>query len=689
MFRLSAITLGVAFLFPFFPAAADEGMWLPNRFPASRVEKDYGIRLSPEFLSKLQRSSVRMNNGGSASFVSPDGLVFTNHHVASECIQQLSSAETDYMKNGFHAATAADEKKCPGLEVNVLVNIEDVTARVKEGAADDAEPTEANRRRKANSTAIEKECSEATKLRCDVVALYAGGIYHLYQYRKYTDVRLVFAPEVAVAAFGGDPDNFTFPRYCLDFAFLRVYVDGKPVATPDYLPWSKTGAKNGELTLVSGHPGSTGRLATYSELEFSRDVSYPFFLDQARALIAGILDYQKRGAEQKRIAGDVLFSNQNSVKAISGFLRGLKDPELMARKRDEEKTLQSSLAGNPARQARFGKTWDEVAAAYREFAGFYKDFWLLERGAGRGSALFGLAKDIMRYAEEKTKPDAERLREFSDSRLPAVEQYIFSETPLYDDFETVLVTWYLKALAAHFGPHDALMAKVLDGLSPAEAAARYVSASRLKDMSERKRLAGSVEAVRSSEDGMIRLVRLLEPRARELRKRYEDRIESVINSASSRIAEIRFSATGADDYPDATFTLRFSYGPVKGYTNDKGEKVNWATRFDGLYRRATGQEPYVLPARWVKAKPKLRLSTPFNFVTTNDTHGGNSGSPTVNAKGEVIGILFDGNIEGLPNRFVYRSEKGERSLHVASQGIIEALRKVYNANALLKELGIP
>jgi hypothetical protein len=629
-----------------------------------------------------------MNNGGSASFVSSNGLVFTNHHVASECIQQLSSAGADYMKNGFHALTADEEKKCPGLEVNVLVDIEDVTAKVKEGAGDDDEPAEANRRRKANSTAIEKACSEATKLRCDVVTLYAGGIYHLYQYRKYIDVRLVFAPEAAVAAFGGDPDNFTFPRYCLDFAFLRVYMDGRPLATPDYLPWSKRGAKNGELTLVSGHPGSTGRLATYSELEFSRDVSYPFYLAQSRALIADIMDYQKRGAEQKRIAGDELFSNQNSVKAISGFLRGLNDPELMVRKRDEEKTLQTSIAKDQARQARLGKTWDEVAAAYREYAQFYKEYWLLERGAVRGSTLLGLARDITRYAEEKTKPNAGRLREFSDPRLPAVEQYIYSEAPIYDDFDAVLLAWFLKALTAHFGANDPMMAEVLEGRAPAEAAARYVAASKLKDMAERKRLAASVEAVRSTGDGMMRLVRLLEPRTRELRKRYEDRVESVINSASSRIAEIRFAATGDDDYPDATFTLRFSYGPVKGYTNVKGEKVNWSTVFGGLYGRATGQEPYVLPERWLKAKPKVKLSTPYNFVTTCDTHGGNSGSPTVNTKGEVIGILFDGNIEGLPNRFVYRAEKGERSVHVASQGIVEALRKVYNANALLKELGI-
>jgi len=668
-------------------ALADEGIWLFNQFPRQQVKQKYGFDATDEFLEQVRLASVRFNNGGSGSFVSPNGLLFTNHHVGSDCIQQLSTKDNDYMTNGYYASTQAAEKRCPDLEVNVLLKTEDITGRVNEGIATGAVPAEANRLRKAAMSRIEKECTDKTGNRCDVVTLFSGGQYHLYQYKKYTDVRLVFAPETDIAAFGGDPDNFMYPRYCLDFSFFRAWENGRPADTGRHLRWSRNGAQEGELTFVSGHPGTTGRLATMAELEFSREVSYPLIYGRLASVIQTLETYSAASAENRRVARDNLFSQQNSYKAYTGFLAGLRDKGLMARKSEQEKKLRAAIAGDPDKREKFGKIWDEVAAAYRDFQGFYKPFWLLERGATRGSELLATARMVLRYGEEKAKPGEQRLREFADAGLASLEQSMYSTAPIHESMEVAVIADYLRFLEKELGAADPTVKALLAGKSAGEAAAEYVNTSKLTDVAERKRLAGDREAARNSSDGMIRLARILDGPAREYRKKFEDGVEAALTMSASRVAQARFAVLGAGEYPDATFTLRLSYGPVVGYRNAQGKKVAYTTTFDGVYKRATGKEPFVLPQRWEKARRSLKLKTPFNFVTTADTHGGNSGSPTINTKGEVVGILFDGNIEGLPNRFVYTDEMA-RSVHVASQGIVEALEKVYDARPLLVELGL-
>ncbi len=665
-------------------STADEGIWLPNHFPKEKIRAKYGVQVTDSFLERLQRASVRV--GASGSFVSPRGLIFTNHHVASECIQQLSTKEHDYMANGFYAPSQAEERRCPDLEAQVLERIDDVTARVNEGIPPETPAAEANRRRKANMARIEKECTERTGLRCEVVTLYSGGWYHLYQYKKYDDVRLVFAPETDIAFFGGDPDNFTYPRYCLDVAFLRAYEKGRPAETPNYLRWSRHGVQEGELVFVSGHPASTGRLATYAQLEFFRDVSYPLLHRRLESLIRALEAYSAQSAEDKRVARDNLFSQQNSYKAYTGFLRGLRDPKLMELKRRQEDELRAAVDKDPELRREFGKVWEEVAAAHRAFQADFKAYWLLEAGATRGSDLLRIARHVVRLAEERGKPDAERLREYRDAALPSLEASLYAGIPITPSMEVAVLADYFEFLRRELGTEDPTVRGVLGGKGPAEAASQYVSSSRLADVEERKRLASSAQAVRQSEDGMVRLALLLEPRARELRRRYEDQVEAVLTTSAAKIAQLRFRLYGASDYPDATFSLRISYGPVMGYRNDAGERLPYTTTFAGLYRKATGKEPYRLPERWLAAKSRLDLQTPLNFVTTADTHGGNSGSPTVNIHGEIVGILFDGNLESLPDRFVYTDTQA-RSIHVASQAVIEALRKVYRAEALLKELG--
>lgn len=667
-------------------AWGDEGIWLFDQFPKARVQETYGVTLPDSLLDRIRRSSVRLNNGGSGSFVSPDGLIFTNHHVASECIQQLSSKEADYLKNGFQAASRDAEKPCPDLEVNVLLKTEDVTAKVKPSSEETkGDAAASGRLTRARMASIEKQCASATGNRCDVVTLYSGEVFHLYQYKKYTDVRLVFAPENAVAMFGGDPDNFTYPRYCLDISFLRAYENGKPARVDAYLPWSRRGAREGELTLVSGHPGTTGRLATISELEFDRDVAYPFAVDSLRSLIDDLLAYSATSAEHKRIAADDLFSFQNSYKAYSGFLAGLREPDLMALKRDQEQTLRSYAASDAKLAREYGGTWDAVAAAYTEFAAFYRPYSMIEKAPARGSTLFALARTLLRMREESAKPNESRLREYRETALPPKRQFIESSLPVYPSYETLVVAHYLRALRGTLGAGNATVKSVLRGRTPEEAARGYVEGSRLGEVAFRKRLMDDGAALKASHDPMLELARLIDPEARRLRTRFEDKVESAILESASKIAHIRFAKYGAEAYPDATFTLRLSYGPVKGYQNAEGKAVPYQTTFAGLFRRATGQEPYALPQRWLAARKRLRMKTQLDFVTTADTHGGNSGSPTVNVRGQVIGILFDGNIESLPNRFVYR-DRSERSVHVSTAGITEALRTVYGAKSLLAEL---
>lgn len=665
-------------------ARADEGMWLFNRFPKPLVEKRYGYNVSDEFLETLRTATVRITHG-TASFVSADGLLFTNHHVGADCVQKLSSAQHDYFGNGFYAATPAEERTCPDTEVRVLLKIEDVTAKVQAAVQPSMSGPQANRARKNAMTGIEKQCAASTANTCDVVSFYSGGQYHLYQYKKYTDIRLVFAPEADIAAFGGDPDNYTYPRYCLDFALFRVYEDGKPIRPVRYFKWSSQGVKEGDLIFVPGNPGSTGRLLTVAELEFSRDYRYPLWLRQLRSSIRATEVYGSASSEATRVARDSLFSQQNSFKRFDGFLTGLKDDKLMEQKRKEETQLREAVARDPKLAAEYGRVWDEIAGVHQDYRAFFKPHMLLEARAARTSELFGIARQVLRFAEESAKPDDKRLREYVTANLAIVERAMYSPAPIDDSFEIAMLADYLRSLQQELGGENPVVSEALGGRSPEAAAKHYVSTSKLKDVAERKLLAKSVDAVRSSRDGMIQLARILDRPARLYRQRYEDEIEARLTAAAPKIARARFAVRGAADYPDATFTLRLTFGGVRGYKNAAGQAVPFNTTFDGLYKRATGKEPFKLPASWVRRKPALRLDTPFNFVSTADTHGGNSGSPTLNTKGEVVGILFDGNLEGLPNNFVFTDEQA-RSIHVSSQGILEALRKVYRADRVVNEL---
>jgi hypothetical protein len=666
--------------------SADEGMWTFNNFPKQLIKERYGFEPSDAWLDHVRLSSVRFNNGGSGSFASPDGLVLTNHHVGLDCIHELSSAERDYHSEGFYARTRKEELRCPNLELNVVAGIEDVTAEVNTEVTAQMDAAARNAAQRGARARIEKECTEATGLRCDVVVLYEGGVFNLYRYKKYTDIRLVFAPESTIAAYGGDPDNFNYPRYCLDFAFFRVYEDGQPARTEHYLRWNPTGIDEGDVAIISGNPGSTGRQQTLAQLEFLRDVHYRARLETIEARLEVMREYASRGAEEARIVAERILTYENSLKAYTGYQSGLTDEKLMVRKAAAEKAFQEQVATESARQRKYGNAWEDLAKAQQAYASFYPAFQLLESRFGLEQVrLFDLARTLVRLTAETVRPNEQRLREFRESNLGSLKQDLFSAAPIYPTYEKVMLTRLLEETREQLGADDPLVRGILAGRTPAAAAAAYVEGSGLASVEARQKLAeGGQGAVEASDDAMIALARLVDERARGVRKRYEDEVQAVERKNGSLLAQALFETQGTTTYPEATFTLRLSFGAVKGYVED-GMPRRWYTTFHGLYEREAGIEPYKMPESWRKKKNGLNLDTPYNFVTTNDIIGGNSGSPVVNRKGEFVGIIFDGNIQMLPNRFLYTDEVA-RAVSVHAAAIVEALRGVYGAEALLGEL---
>jgi hypothetical protein len=686
MKRFLSICLALSFLLSTL-ASADEGMWLYNQAPKDKIKARYGFQLTQQWLDHVSLSSVRFNNGGSGSFVSADGLTFTNHHVGAGCVQQLSSEGHDYIKTGFYAKTQAEERKCPNLELNELVGIEDVTEKVNAGVKPAMSAADAGQAQRSAMSQIEKDCGSSTGLRCDIVIFYSGQVYNLYKYKKFTDVRLVFAPEFDAAFFGGDPDNFTYPRYDLDITFFRVYEDGHPAHLADFLRWSRTGVKEGDLIFVSGHPGNTSRIQTMAQMEFTRDVAYPLTLASLKRRIALLQNFSKQSEENARIAKEDIFGLQNSEKAITGYNSGLLDKSIMDAKAGEEAKLRTAYKAD-ATSATAPDPWDDIAQAMKQQRGIYSQLTYLERLRGFASGLPQIARVLVRSAEEKTKPNADRLREFRDSALPSLEQQLFSTAPVYKSLDAVLLADSLAEMQDVLGKDNADVQGVLKGRTPADAAKEIIAGTKIDDIAVRKQLyEGGEAAIAASTDPLIVAMRAVEPDARAVRKQYDDKIDSVVRRDGTLIAKARFAQSGFSQPPDATFTLRLSYGAVKGYKED-GKEIPYFTTMGGAFEHAAKHNnlaPYNLAQSWMTSKSKLDLKTPLNFVSTADIIGGNSGSPTINKEGEVVGIIFDGNIQSLPWQFSYSDVQG-RAVSVDSRGIQEALRKIYGATGLADEL---
>ncbi len=671
------------------PILADEGMWVFNNLPKEQLKKKHGFEPSDEWVTHLQLSAVRFNSGGSGSFVSPDGLVMTNHHVGADTLQKISTPEHDYYKTGFHARSRAEEVKAPDLELNVVVGIKDVTDQVTSRVSPDLSDADAEAARRKAIAEIEKAATDKNKLRNDVVKLYQGGQYHLYSYKVYTDVRMVFAPEFDIAFFGGDPDNFEYPRYCLDVCFFRAYENDEPAKIEHFLRWSPKGTQSGDLVFVAGNPGRTSRLNTMAHLEYLRDTGFPLQLDFLEKKEAFLAKYSERGEEQARQAKEYLFGIQNALKARRGGLGGLKDPAFMDRKQASERALRDRIATNPERQKTYGGAWDRIAGAEEKAAEILKPYNFIERGLAFDTELFTIARVLVRLAEENPKPNADRLREYQDSGRRSLELMLFSAAPIYPEFETAKLEHsltYWKTLM----PDDPIVARVFQGRSPGQVASELLKTTKLADVAERKKLAeGGMKAIEASDDPMIKLALAIDADARKYRKIREDEVEGVEASNYALLSKANFEAYGDSVYPDATFTLRLAFGTIEGYKQD-GQTVAPYTTLGGAFNHAAKHDnrpPYVLPESWHEAKRegRLKLDTPFDFVCTADIIGGNSGSPVVDRAGDLVGIIFDGNIQSLVLDFGYDDTQA-RAISVDSRGIVEALRSVYHAEELLKEL---
>jgi Peptidase S46 len=666
---------------------ADEGMWLFSNPPKKLLKEKYNFEPSEEWLKNVQQAAVRFNSGGSGAFVSPQGLVITNHHVGADALQKLSTPDRDLVAKGFYAKTRDEELKCVDLELNVLVSTEDVTKRVNAAVKSDTNAADAEKARRGAMNTIEKESLDATGLRSDVITFYHGGEYHLYRYKKYTDVRLVFAPEQAIAFFGGDPDNFEYPRFDLDICFFHVYEDGKPIKVEHYLPWSKSGAGDDELVFVAGNPGHTDRLDTVRHLEFLRDRNYPSSLRTIFRREVMLTTYSERSLENARRAKDELFDYQNTRKARIGGLAGLQDPEIMQRKRDEEKALRAAVAKDPSLKDDVS-AWDDVSKAIDQWEKIYVDWALLENGNAFNSELFEIARTLVRMGDEDKKDNAERLREYRQSNRESLEQELFSEAPIYDDLETAKLADSLSMFMEQAGAENEWVKKTLQGKSPQARADELVRGTRLKEVAFRKELAaGGRTAIDGSNDPMILLARLVDSPSRDVRRTYEEKVDEPMKQAYAKIAKAVFAVNGTDTYPDATFTLRLAFGQVKGYKQDGKSIPPWTT-IGGAFQHADthgSKSPFELPSSWLQPPQALNMDTPFNFVSTADIIGGNSGSPVINRDGEYVGIIFDGNIQSLVLDFTYTDAQA-RAVSVHSSAILEALRKVYQADTLADEI---
>ncbi len=688
------LAFSIAALLSAAPAFADEGMWTYNNFPAAKVKAKYGFEPTKDWLDHLRLASVRIAGGCSASVVSADGLVMTNHHCARECIENLSGlTKKDFNKDGFFAKTEKDEARCPGMELNQLAEITDVTRKVQD-ATKDVPVEKFSDVQKATIAGIEKDCATSDEFRCEVVTLYRGGRYDLYKYRRFQDIRLVMAPEDQIAFFGGDPDNFMFPRYDLDVSFVRIYgADGKPMKMEHHLAWSDGTIKEGDVTFVSGNPGGTSRGLTVAQLDDDRDMRLPMSLFRLAEIRGFITQYQERGKEQKRHSNDLLFGVENGFKALKGRHAALADKAFYGQLVKNEQDFRAKVKAKPELEKQYGQVWDTIAGLVKKQQAWRKEYNALERAPI--SDLFGIARTLVRYAEESGKPNGERLKEYSDARLPQLKGNLLANKPIYEEMEIATLTWSLTKMREDLSPDHPVIKRVFGNKSPAEIATAAVKGSKLKDLKTdktgnatggfRKELFdGGKAKIDASKDPMLELARAWDSEARAIRKKYETEVDGPLKKQQELLARARFAVYGDAIYPDATFTLRLSYGAVEGY-EENGARVTPFTKIAGAFERHTGADPFALPKSWLAAKAKLGMDVPFNFVTSNDIIGGNSGSPMVNARGEVVGLVFDGNIQSLGGDYGFDASVN-RTVAVHSAALLEALEKVYGATRLVTEI---
>jgi len=683
---MRAWALSFSFLFASAAVFSDEGMWTLDNFPVEAVAEKYDVTIDAEWLRKAQLATTRLEGGCTGSFVSPDGLVLTNNHCVWGCVRENSTAERNLSNDGFLARSREEELSCASEQISVLMEMEEVTEEVRRASAGLGD-TEANEARRRTLRALVAGCEEASEdaLRCEAVDLYQGGQYFLYKYKRYDDVRLVFAPELDIAAFGGDPDNFNFPRWCLDMSFLRVYEDGRPASTPHHLAWRADGAVAGEPVFVAGHPGSTERMLTMTELDHLQEVEIPLWLLRYSELRGRLLQWERTGDEAARIVQQRILGIENGIKVRRNQLFALLDDELMAQKAEAERSLRQAVAAEPALSEAYGDGWDLIDGAMSTYRGLYHDYLFIEQGAGFYGELFGWGRALVRAATERERDNEERLPGYTDAALPQLSQRLLADVPVSKEYQELGLTFSLEKLREWLGPDHPQVKAVLGAESPAGLARRLVRETRLDEASYRSELwDGGLAAIEASTDPMIVLARSVDPEARAIRQRYVDEVQAPRAEGSEKIAAARFDVLGTDIYPDATFTLRITYGSVEGWL-EKGEEVDPFTRIATVFERATGERPFKVPDSWRDARGRLDAATRFNFVANTDITGGNSGSPVLDGAGRLVGLAFDGNIHSIAGDYGF-NPSNNRTVAVHPAVMLEALDKVYGATALIEEI---
>ncbi len=684
MTRFACAAAAALMVFLCSAARADEGMWPVHGFPFAKANTALKTKIDQAWLDRVRLATVRLANC-TATFVSNEGLMLTNHHCVESCLAELSSKEKSLVDEGYLAKTRGDEKKCQTQVADVLVGMEDITAKVSAAIAGKDEMA-ANDVRKATLTQIEADCEKRhAPQKCQTVTLYQGGQYWLYKYKRYTDVRMVFAPEDSIASFGGDPDNFQFPRWCLDMGILRIYEDGKPARSPDFLRFNFSGPSAGDAVFVSGFPGATDRLLTLAQLKQQRSLDLPQWLLRNAEIRGRLIQFSLEDPQNERISADLLNFIQNFIKVRRKMVDALNDDSLLARKAAEEAALQKAIASDATLKKSLGDPWHDIEGALTAERALFEQYTYLEAGAGFQGRLVAFARALVRGAAEREKPNSERFREYTDAALPRIEQQMGARVPVYPELEELRLDNSLERMREWLGPDHPVVRKLLSKESPAALAKRLVNETKLGDPAVRLQLwKGGAAAIAASNDPMIVLARAVDPDARAVRKAYEDGVEAPLRSATERLAKARFAAFGTSVYPDATFTLRVNWGTVQGW-NENGKPVGPFTRLSRAFERATGDDPFRIPDSWQRAKDRLDMNTLFNFTTNNDIVGGNSGSAAINTKAEIVGLLFDGNIHSISGAYWFDTEKN-RAVAVHPAIMREAMSKVYGADALLAEL---
>jgi hypothetical protein len=669
-------------------ALGDEGMWPFNYVPKVMIKQRYGFDVADQWLLNIQRGTARFDNGGTGALVSANGLLITNYHVALDAIQQLSTPQRNIIKDGFHAPVREQELKVPKLEINFLMSIEDVTARLNEAVKPGMSAAEAEAARRNESVRVAAESEKATGLVSNVMIFYHGARYGLYRYKRYRDVRLVFAPESDIATFGGETDNFTYPRYGFDMALFRIYENDQPVKVENYLKWSPTGARPDELVFVAGHPISTERLNTVAHLEYLQTAELPLVLKQLKRQSVLLRRYTAKGEAQSIRVKEQLFNCENGIKALEGRFQGFQNPALMERKRREEADFRKLVSADPKKQQEYGDAWEAIERSRKSLATYEPERRFLDELWGFNSDLFRIAREHVRLAGERAKPESERIPGFNDALLKRLENKILGSKLVLDDFEEMKLADSLAFMSKELGTEHPVVRMALADKSPEARAAELIAKSKLNDLDYRKQLvAGGQRAVEESDDPVLALMRVIDPRGLALRKRFQEEVLSVDRASYPKIGRARYSIYGTQMYPDATFTLRLSYGTVRGYS-ENNKKLPPFTYFSGLFERAARyhhRSPFNLPGGWLAKQQELTLKTPLSFVTTHDVVAGFSGSPVLNKSGELVGLLFDSNLQALTGKVAYDGRQS-RAIALDARGIIEALNKIYGATELVAEL---